>query len=221
MGKKAGFMIKKFVRQTLAPKFGPFLAASFVKLLGRSLRVEVIDPHGLLNPRQREPYIFAFWHNRLLMMPYLYPRFLPGRQLTVMMSMSRDGQITAGLAKYFGIQAARGSSSREGLKAFINLARKLKNDGGDVGITPDGPRGPIYSIHTGILQLAEAGGVPITPVTCHYENKWELKSWDRFQIPKPFSRCRLVLGEPVSVPIGATADQLSVAGEKLKEILGV
>mgnify|MGYP000243177037 CR=1 FL=1 len=213
-------MIKKFFKQTLAPVCGPFLAAGIVKLLGRSLRVELVDPNGLLDPLQVKPYVFAFWHNRLLMMPYLYPHFLPGRKLTVMMSMSRDGQITTGLAKRFGIQAARGSSSREGLKAFMNLARKLKSDGGDVAITPDGPRGPIYSMHTGILQLAEAGGVPITPITCHYENKWELKSWDRFQIPKPFTRCRLVVGEQVHLPAGATEEQLNAAGEKLKAVLG-
>src|SRR5690606_8916637 len=102
--------------------------------------------------------------------------------------------------------AARGSSSRQGMKAFIALARKIRNEGSDVAITPDGPRGPIYSMHSGILQLAEAGGVPITPVTCHYEKKWELKSWDRFQIPKPFTKCRLVFGEPVPVPEGATQE---------------
>lgn len=213
-------MIKKFFKQTLAPRFGPFLAAWLVRLLGGSLRLEVVDPMGLLNVQQKQPYVFAFWHNRLLLMPYFYPKILPGRQLTVMMSMSRDGQITTGLAKRFGIQAARGSSSREGLKAFMTLARKLKNEGGDVAITPDGPRGPLYSMHTGILQLAEAGGVPITPVTCHYEKKWELKSWDRFQIPKPFSRCRLVVGEQVPVPAGATDEQLKAAGEKLKSVLG-
>jgi lysophospholipid acyltransferase (LPLAT)-like uncharacterized protein len=214
-------MMKKFFKQTLAPRFGPFLAALVVRILGWSMRVELVDPHGLFSPWQKKPYVFAFWHNRLLMMPYLYTRFLPGRQLTVMMSMSRDGQITTGLAKRFGIQAARGSSSREGLKAFLGLARKLKMEGSDVAITPDGPRGPVYSMHTGILQLAEAGGVPITPVTCHYDRKWVLKSWDRFQIPKPFTRCRMVVGEPVSVPENATPEQLKAAGEKLKEVLGI
>jgi lysophospholipid acyltransferase (LPLAT)-like uncharacterized protein len=214
-------IIRKFFKQTLAPTFGPFWAAFIVRLLGRSLRLEVVDPHHLLDAHQTKPYVFAFWHNRLLMMPYLYPHLLPGRRLTVMMSMSRDGQITTGLAKRFGIQAARGSSSREGMKAFMTLARKLKTEGGDVAITPDGPRGPIYSMHSGILQLAEAGGVPITPVTCHYENKWELASWDRFQIPKPFTKCRLVVGEPVYVPEGATEQQIQEAGEKLKKILGI
>ncbi|NJK91549.1 MAG: lysophospholipid acyltransferase family protein [Blastochloris sp.] len=204
----------------MAPHWGPWLAAQLVKGLGKTLRVELVDPHGLLDVDQAQPYVFAFWHNRLLMMPFFYRRYLPGRKLTVMMSMSRDGQITSRMASYFNVEAARGSSSREGLKAFVTMARRLRQEGSDVGITPDGPRGPLYSVHTGILQLAEAGSVPITPVTCHYEHKWEIRSWDRFQIPKPFSKCQLVLGEPVPVKKGATAEELEEAGKRLKEVLG-
>lgn len=213
-------MIKKFIRQTLAPTVGPFLGAMIVRLLGCTLRVRMIDPHGYYNQDRKEPYVFAFWHNRLLMMPYFYTKSFPNRQLTVMMSKSRDGGITSGMTKHFGIGAARGSSSREGLKAFVALARKLRVEGSDVAITPDGPRGPIYSMHTGILQLAEAGGVAINPITCHYERKWEMSSWDRFQIPKPFSRCDLIFGQEVPVPKDATIEQLEEAGKKLQGILG-
>lgn len=213
-------MIKKFIRQILAPYFGPFLGALMVRVLGYTLRIRIVDPHGNYQVKRTEPYVFAFWHNRLLMMPYFYVKFFPDRQLTVMMSKSRDGEITSGMTKYFGIHAARGSSSREGLKAFLALARKLRMEGSDVGITPDGPRGPIYSMHTGILQLAEAGGVAITPITCHYERKWVMNSWDRFQIPKPFSRCDLIFGLEVPVPKNATTEQLEEAGKKLQVILG-
>jgi lysophospholipid acyltransferase (LPLAT)-like uncharacterized protein len=213
--------LKKWLRQKLAPRLGPFLAAWVVRFLGATLRLEVEDPHGFLGKAKQEPYVFAFWHNRLLLMPYLYRKFFPERKLTVMMSMSRDGEITSGMAKRFGIQAARGSSSRQGMKAFMALVRKIRHEGSDVAITPDGPRGPIYSMHAGILQLAEAGEVPITPVTCHYDDKWELASWDRFQIPKPFTRCRVLFGEPVPVPAGASQQQLEEAGERLRKSLGI
>jgi len=213
-------MIKKFIREKLAPFLGPPMAAIAIRLLGWTLRVKIIDPHGLFEVENPDPYVFAFWHNRLLMMPYFYQKFFPQRRLTVMMSMSRDGNITSKMAKSFGIEAARGSSSREGMKAFVALARKLRVQGSDVAITPDGPRGPIYSMHTGILQLAEAGGVSITPITCHYDRKWELKSWDRFQIPKPFACCEIIFCEPVPVPVGSTTGQLQAAGERLKEVLG-
>ncbi|MDD5261146.1 MAG: lysophospholipid acyltransferase family protein [Methylacidiphilales bacterium] len=193
-------------------RFGPPLIAAIIKVLGASLRVTVEDIPGVRsNKEQREPFLFAFWHNRIFLMPYFYRKYMGGRNLTVMASPSRDGQLSTDMAKYFGIHAARGSSSRSGLRAQIQLVRELKSAGSDVAVTPDGPRGPCYTVKHGILQLAQSSGLSILPVTYHLSAKWEMSSWDGFQIPKPFARCHIRVGEPLHV--GADDDFVKMAEE--------
>lgn len=207
---------KKFslwLKKRVVPWVIPPLASGFIRLLGRSLRIEICDRTGLLNQPDRPGVLFAFWHNRILMMPYFYERMSRGRHLTVMISRSRDGTLIADIAARFGIGAARGSSSQYGSDALRELMTKIKQPGQDVGITPDGPRGPVYEIQPGVIALAQKTGTPILPVTVHYDQKWELKSWDRFQIPRPFTRCQLILG-----PI-LEADSFNLP-EKLRESLG-
>lgn len=200
---------KKWLREVLAPKAGPLLASLFIRFLALTMKLRIDDRAGLMKADQTgegkgKAYLFAFWHNRLLMLPYFYEKFFPGRKLTVMISMSRDGEIIANTAARFGVEAARGSSSRSGIKAFVGMVRKMKSGSWDVGITPDGPRGPRYSLNPGVFQLAQGGDIPIIPIRCTFEKKWVLrKSWDRFQIPKPFTRCELVIDEPVYLASGA------------------
>jgi lysophospholipid acyltransferase (LPLAT)-like uncharacterized protein len=100
---------------------------------------------------------------------------------------------------FFGLGAVRGSSSRRAVAALIGMKRALK-DGQDVCITPDGPRGPRYSFHPGVVKLAESSGAAIVPIHAHFSSAWRLKSWDRLVIPKPFSRVRVIFDEMLVVP---------------------
>ena len=205
--------VKKWINRLAPP-----LVVGLIRLLGWTLKVTVEDAPGVVGRKaQQEPFLFSFWHNRILMMPYFYQKYLGGRKLTVMMSASRDGQMMVEVARSFGISGARGSSSRHAFRAQIQLVHELKNSGSDVAVTPDGPRGPRYQIQHGILQLAESSGLAILPVTYHLSDKWEMGSWDRFQIPKPFARCRIIVGQPMQVREG---DDYQNAAAELRERMG-
>ena len=207
----------KFFFRKLLSRWGVPLAVGLVKLLYRTLRVTVEDPYGVRPIDPARCCVFAFWHNRILLMPLLYKEHLPGRRLTVMMSLSRDGQFMVGVARCFGIEAARGSTSRRSTGAQIQLAKLLEGNETDVAVTPDGPRGPCYHVHHGVLQLSQFSGRPIIPVTYELSSKWVFQSWDRFEVPKPFSHCRVRLGQPQQVLPGADFDVMAAA---LKRQLG-
>jgi lysophospholipid acyltransferase (LPLAT)-like uncharacterized protein len=151
------------------------------------------------------PLIAAIWHNRLaLAMPIWrwWQARHPAERLAALMSASRDGALLARTFSYFGVKPIRGSSSRRGPQALLELTSVLKN-GYDVAITPDGPRGPKYKVQSGIISLAQITGVPILPFGVSVARKKELRSWDAFQIPLPFTRCRATLGHAIRVPRNA------------------
>jgi len=114
-------------------------------------------------------------------------------------SASRDGAFLAAILGRFGVQSVRGSSSRRGPQALLELTT-WTDRGYDVAITPDGPRGPCYIVKAGVLALAQVTGLPAVPVSYHLTRKIRLKSWDRFQIPLPFSRCDITIGRTLQVP---------------------
>ncbi len=132
----------------------------------------------------------------------------------MMISKSRDGERIARVARHFGIDSIRGSSSRDGLRAIGELVRVVRN-GGNGGITPDGPRGPKYQVQAGVLLAAKKSGAPILPVSINFERKKIFASWDRFRFPYPFARTVLVFGPPFFVPPDAQGERL----ERLKEEL--
>ncbi|MEM6821889.1 MAG: lysophospholipid acyltransferase family protein [Verrucomicrobiota bacterium] len=195
------------------PWLGPVLASWIIRAFAATMTFKMHDETGLLEDDSRNPFLFAFWHNRILMMPYLYERYFSKRPLVVMISESRDGEMIANTASRFGIEAARGSSSGRGVKALIQLTRDLIKAGKDAGVTPDGPRGPVYSVQEGIVHLAKSSGLPVIPITYHLRSKWEMKSWDRFQIPKPFTHC------DVYIKAGIPADHPDIR-EEIKKSLG-
>jgi hypothetical protein len=166
------------------------------------------------------PVIHAFWHNRMFLAAPFYERYCRGRTSYVFISRSRDGQFITDIAAYFGVRAVRGSSSRHGMSAALAALRKSSDARTDIVITPDGPRGPRYQVQPGVLRLAQATGRPIVAVDIQLGWKIELKSWDRFQIPLPFSRCHVVLSEPIHVPPEANEEELVALGRKLADALG-
>jgi Kdo2-lipid IVA 3' secondary acyltransferase len=175
--------------------------AWLVRGISASLRYEVIDNAGVLTAQPREPVMWVFWHNRLFTVPYLKQRWFPHIPGCVLTSPSGDGQVIADVCADFDLEAARGSSSKpeKGMSALIKLAEKARA-GFDIGITPDGPRGPCYSLNPGPVKLAQLTGMSIMPVHVQYDRPWRFRTWDAFQLPRPFSRARVILGEKISVP---------------------
>ncbi len=165
------------------------LGSLALRLLTLTLRLEVEDPAALRARVESGPFILLFWHNRLLLVPVVWNRFFAphrpkGMALT---STSRDGELIAQFLDRFGIGPIRGSATRRGSAAVREMAGWLRR-GHDVAITPDGSRGPCYEIKPGLVLLAQLTGRPILPISFEFERAWRLKSWDRFFIPKPFSR---------------------------------
>ena len=182
------------------------LAALAIFLLARalasSLRWRWTD-HSFFNDLATEQRaIFAIWHNRLALSLILYHRHVARcgsrRRLAALVSASRDGGLLARVLELFRVVGIRGSSSRRGGPAVRELV-SAASEGCDLAVTPDGPRGPRYEPHAGVIALAQLTGLPIVPVSFRLGWKWTLRSWDRFQIPIPFSRCEVVFGEPLWV----------------------
>jgi lysophospholipid acyltransferase (LPLAT)-like uncharacterized protein len=158
-----------------------------VNLLCATLRYKVIDDAGFLETPPPRPVVILVWHNRILAMPVVFRRYYPKRKgLLVLTSASRDGAYLSEFVRCFGMGAVRGSSSRRGAAALLDLVRSLEA-GFDLCITPDGPRGPRYSLGPGALLLAERCRVPLMPLLVEYSAFWRFNSWDGFAVPKPFS----------------------------------
>jgi len=213
-------VVRRLFKQFLAESSPP-LIAGFIRMLALTLRYRLEDPEGILARDPNQPRIWAFWHNRILMMPYLYERFCPGRRMLMMVSRSRDGEFITRIMNRFGIDGARGSSSRGGSDALREILRELdRPQARDIGITPDGPRGPRAKVQDGVLGLAANSGRPIYPVTARYSRHWELPSWDRFQIPQPGAVCRVIIGPAVAAPKNLEPSELDRVRGELERTLG-
>ena len=184
-----------------------------------TLRFEIIDEGGIIAHPPSGPLLFTAWHNRLLILGPVYRHLFPGRPICVLVSQSRDGELLTRILARFGIQTARGSTSKQGSGAIREVLRRIKA-GNDSGITPDGPRGPRGIVKPGIVQAARISGAPI--VTLAYTLGWkkELRSWDRFQIPLPFSTCRFVWGAPIPIPADVTPAEIDAWCLHIAEKLG-
>lgn len=143
--------------------------------------------------------IYAIWHDRIFLSTY----FLRGRGIVVLTSKSFDGEYIARFIRRFGYGAIRGSSSRGGSRALVGMI-KLMREGLPMAFTVDGPRGPRYAAKPGPVILAKKTGNPILPFVIEPASFWTIGSWDRMQIPKPFTRARVIMGEPIFVEANAT-----------------
>lgn len=184
----------------LVNRLAPYSAAGYIRLVGASSHWETegFEPaEGIL--RGGGHAIFAFWHNRFILMPYYYRYFLGRERIAVMVSQSRDGGIVEGFLDRYRFRTVRGSTSRGGRRAMISLLRLLK-EGWDAAVTPDGPRGPRYRVQDGILALASVSGLPIVPVSCASSLRRVFRgSWDHFRLPLPGSRIWMVFEKPLAV----------------------
>lgn len=186
-----------------------------MKLITATLRVELHNPGRIGDPKTPvSPIILMLWHNRFFVVPWVWLKMLRSkRRVSILTSASRDGDMVANAMEVFGFDAIRGSSSRRAVAALVGLKRALQA-GHDVCLTPDGPRGPRYKLQAGAIKLAEATGAPIVMVHVRFSSAWRLGTWDRFVIPKPFSRVIVTFSESLQVPKGL--DEQAMETERLK-----
>jgi lysophospholipid acyltransferase (LPLAT)-like uncharacterized protein len=184
----------------------------------RTLRYELDDRAGLLGRPANESCIGVVWHNRLLVLPFVLRRFLPHRNGAALISASRDGAWLAELVKRFDFDVVRGSSSRQGATAMLQLTDVLAS-GRDVAITPDGPRGPVYELGPGIILLAQKSGAPVFPANLEYSRCWRVKSWDRFILPRPFSKVRVIFGPPLRVALTSSDEEFEAERLRLQNAM--
>jgi hypothetical protein len=197
-----------------APKWHQRLGAVAIFLALRALlftvRCRLRAPSEYLSPHAPVPVIFCIWHNRLATcVKVLDVHRRPhngGAGMAALISASKDGAFLSRILEWFGVQPVRGSSSRRGAQALLELTTWAER-GYDLTITPDGPRGPCYEVQEGVASLAQMTGLPIVPVTFNLNWKIKVKSWDRFQIPLPFARCEVCVGRVIHVPPDVTDDE--------------
>lgn len=184
---------KKKMAEYLSGSIGAFLLHAFICMLYRSMRVSTVGAEIFRSFVDRqEGFIGAFWHGRMLLMPFAYP----GNCMHVLISSHRDGEIIANVMKRFNFGLVRGSSRRGGYEAMREMIHLLK-DNKQLGITPDGPKGPAEHLKPGVAELARLSGKAVIPVTFSASSVFRASSWDRFMIPYPFSRGVLYIGEPL------------------------
>jgi lysophospholipid acyltransferase (LPLAT)-like uncharacterized protein len=165
-------------------------AGMLVRLWSATLRIELTEESRRALSHRARPVTFALWHNRTFMLTQLFDRYRAGHPLCALTSTSKDGALMGALLALLGLRIIRGSSSNNGRDAAQKLIAALRA-GHDVGLTPDGPKGPLYKVKPGTVIVAKNGRSAIVAVGVVYETAWRLGTWDRFPLPRPFSRVRL------------------------------
>jgi len=203
-------------------RLGAWMIFLLVRTVSITLRYRWNDRSGHFAGPAAEPAIYCVWHNRLALCMEIYFGYVkkhnqtPG--LAAMVSASKDGAFLAAILECFKVQPVRGSSSRRGPQALLELTTWSER-GYDLAITPDGPRGPAYVVQEGIMSLAQLTGLPIVPVSYHLSRKIRVRSWDRFQIPLPFAACEVIFAAPVRVPRAASDAEREALRQQLERTL--
>ncbi len=186
-------MTKKLFR-FLALAVFPILGATFIRLLYFTNKKRFFLPSQLYN----EPVVFAFWHADLLMLPYFYLKLRSSPKIKLMISEHFDGQLIAKTVRYLHFDTIHGSTTRGGARVLIQALKGL-DDGYDIGLTPDGPKGPRYSISDGVVVLAQKRQAKVVVLHCVPSSFWQLSSWDKFIIPKPFGMLQFYASAPIDL----------------------
>lgn len=183
--------------KVLSPTFIGGFAHFISRLLVKTLRVDICVHPNVAIERQ---YIYGFWHDKQFAPIMLLAKSKLGQgKHACLVSASGDGEILSEWLKRLGYRLVRGSSSRKALSSLVNLIAVTK-EGYSVGITADGPRGPMYKAKTGPAFIAYKAGVGLIPLGVAYSAKWKFnKSWDKYQLPKPFAKTIIYIGEPLAI----------------------
>ncbi len=206
--------IKKF------PDWIYWLPSRLMLLMTKVMRHEHDDPNDLFRKYAEDPgkrAVVVIWHNRLLFFAPMCPKVNRERAIAVI-SASRDGQYIADLCAQFGVESVRGSTSRGGMKVLLNAFKKVQ-DGNLIVFTPDGPRGPKYKLSKGPIHVASQMGIPVIPIAVNSSSYWQLGSWDAFQIPAPWSKLTLKVGDEIMIPPNLSAEEFEVQRQRVEAAL--
>jgi hypothetical protein len=186
--------LRKRLLRTLALWFIPPIGTLLIRFIYLTNRKRFHLPQVIPS----EPVIFAFWHGDLLMQPYLYYQFRKSPKANVLISDHFDGQIIARIMRYFKLGTIHGSTTRGGAKVLIQGLKSL-SEGYDIGITPDGPKGPRHEVSDGVVIMAQKRKAKVIVYSCVPSHYWQLPSWDRFSVPKPFGTLDFYASEPIDL----------------------
>jgi lysophospholipid acyltransferase (LPLAT)-like uncharacterized protein len=203
----------------LLAKLAPYLIAPIYWLLTKTWRIREHGPAPVLakyvQTKNRSPCLYAHWHGDELVLVGYYSF----RRLAVLSSLSKDGTIMARTLQLLGYQVFRGSSSKGGARGLIGLIKAVK-DGSQAALAVDGPKGPIYEVKPGIVELAARTSQPVIPVRTRCDRAWYIpRAWNRSYLPKPFARVDVEYGEPIA-QLESTAAACSAVKKSLDTIPG-
>jgi hypothetical protein len=214
-------MLRRWFKRVLLRSIVPPLIAGALWLLRRTIRIEYRNDAPMLEfVGRKRSIVFAFWHADMVMILFAtsdYYRRGLGRA-AVLASLSQDGEVLARTVRRFGVDPVRGSSSRGARSGLKGLEHYLAATG-HVGIAVDGPRGPRHTAKMGVVLTAKHTGAPIIPFSVRYEHSWRFRSWDRTEIPRPFSRCTVTFHEPITVAPTASREELERVRARVEQIL--
>lgn len=186
-----------------------------IDLLFFSARIETIGYEDVKDIMTSNRFISAFWHSRILLVAHQFKIY----RGTALVSRSEDGEIIARILEKLGQQTIRGSTTRGGMRALVTMIRHIKETGRPVAVVPDGPQGPRFKVQPGVIIMAQKTGLPIITVTYSAHRMKVFNSWDKFLLPYPFTRCRMVYGRPIYVKADADKNGLEQARLKLENEL--
>ena len=202
-------------KQRVIIRVAGFLLFLLVKAIGATIRFTVTggENRSAIDDAGRLP-IYSFWHDRIIAGTY----YFRDRGIIVLSSSSFDSEYTARCIQRLGFGIIKGSSTRGGIQALVGMIRMVKA-GYEMAFTLDGPKGPRYEAKSGPVLLAKKTGNPLMPFVIESKKFWTIKSWDRLQIPKPFTRANLIIGEPIYVPHDAKDEELEAKRLELQSSL--
>ena len=202
--------MRKRILRAVALAVVPFIGSLLIRLIYFTSRKRFHLPENVPD----EPFVTAFWHGDLLLQPYVYKQLRKTPKINVMISEHFDGLLIAKTMEYFSFGTIHGSSTRSSAKVLIAAIRSLK-EGYDIGITPDGPKGPRHEVQDGVVVMAQKTKSKVLAFHCVPSSYWQLGSWDRFTIPKPFGRLEFYASEPIDLDGMELADAKAVVKQAL------
>lgn len=207
---------KRIFKHSLFQDLSTWLIAQMIRLIGWSFRAKMeVHPDAAPYVSGKENAIFCFWHGRMIVFPLFNPK---ARAMHILISHHRDGELIAKVIRHFGVDSVRGSSSK-GAKSATKMMLQLLEKGDNIGITPDGPRGPTQQAAIGAPHLAKMSQKPLIPITYGASNCKQLDSWDRFMIPLPFSRIMVQVGAPILVDKSTSKEAMEGMRQRVEETL--
>lgn len=204
-------------RQKLEFFFIRKTAKVLINLIIKTCRLTITGTEPLTKLRQQGvPIIYAYWHRHIFVTIYRFKN-TGARPL---ISLSKDGELVSQIAEEFGMKPIRGSSSKGGARAFVEMVNSIKSHHDEVLITADGPKGPLREIKDGTIRLAEKTGAIIIPIAWHASRvKIFEKTWDKFKIPRPFSHITYAYGSPFTIPAQTQTEDYELLKLELKKAI--